>query len=244
MTSQVSSELESPGFWRRIKLRPLSGLITAGLEDDFHRFLIRLTHANDRIISLDARADRIPYSTCPDAGPFLAEQAVGQRLQVVASFDPHIHCTHLFELLVLCAAHALDAMPTQFDLRVADRKDNRTSATLSENGNVVLRWEMNGTLIEGPDDWAGRELRQFSTWKKSLSASLAERAMLLRRAVHVSNGRKLTNQAVKRPVDRGPARLGACFTYQMPRVLNALQSSSVARDFSRSGTEPLQDFDP
>jgi hypothetical protein len=101
---------------------------------------------------------------------------------------------------------------------------------------------VNGTLIEGPDEWAGRELRQLSSWKKSLSPVLAERAMLLRRALHISNGRTSRALVVKRAADLGAARMGACFTYQMPRALDAFRSPDWTRDFSRSDIEPLHDF--
>jgi hypothetical protein len=240
MSAQASEH--SPGFWRRIKLHPAAGLMRAGLEDDFHRFLLQLTHADGTITGLEARAERYPWSTCPDAGRFLAEQAIGKPLAVVASFDPHSHCTHLFELLVVCAAHALDPQPIQFDMRVPDRQHNRTCATVSENHSVVLCWETNGTLIEGPGEWAGRDLRQFSSWKGSLSPVVAERAMLLRRALHISNGRASRALVIERAADLGPARMGACFTYQMPRALDAFRSPDWTRDFSRSGIEPLHDF--
>src|SRR5262249_22097619 len=149
--------------------------------DDYHRFRIQLSHADGVITGLQTQADRFPWSTCPDAGKFLAEQTVGKPLQYVAGLDPLSHCTHFFELLVVCAAHALDGEPTRFDIRVPDRKDGRTRASLSENGREVLYWEMNGTLIEGPGEWAGRDLRQLSTWKHSLSRELIERSVLLRR---------------------------------------------------------------
>jgi hypothetical protein len=97
---------------------------------------------------------------------------------------------------------------------------------------------------EGPGEWAGRNLRQLSTWKASLPPVLAERAMLLRRAVHISNGRNSAALAVERAADRGPARMGACFTYQMPRALDACRSPDWIRDFSRSNIPPLSDFDP
>lgn len=239
-----TSEQLPPGFWRRIKLHPSAGQISAGLEDDFHRFRIRITHVEGIITNVDAHADRFPWSTCPAAGAFLTEQTVGKHLQIVAGYDPHSHCTHLFELLVLCAAHAFDGQPTQFDIRVADRQDNRTCATLSERGVEVLRWKMNGTRIEAPDAWAGRDLRQLSTWKTSLSSTVAEHAMLLRRAVHISNGRNSNALVVQRASDRGPARMGACFTYQMPRALDAYRSPDWIRDFSHSDIGPLQDIDP
>lgn len=247
MTSTDSAALTidpAPGFWRRIRLQPDAGVIRAGLEDDFHCFLLELRHSDGLITGLDVRAERIPWSTCDEAGAFLAEQIIGQPLQAAAKLDPHEHCTHLFELIVLCAAHANDAQLVQFDLRVPDREQGRTCATLSENGEVVLRWEMNGTLIEGSAPWAGRDLRELSRWKTSLPAVEAERAMLLRRVVHISGGRNSKSLAVERASDRGPARMGACFTYQLPRAENAFRTPDWVRDFSLAGTEPLQNFDP
>lgn len=230
----------APGFWRRILLEPKPGVIRASLEDDFHCFHLQVIHSDGVIKRLDTIAERIPWSTCSEAGDFLSQQVVGQPLDVVAGLDPHSHCTHLFELLVVSAAHALDTQITQFDLRVPDRQNGRTAATLSENGRLVLRWEMNDTLIEGPADWAGRDLRQLSRWKHSLSTQAAERATLLRRVVHISGGRNSTNLLVERASDRGPERMGACFTYQMPRAETAFRSPDWIRDFSLPGAEPLQ----
>src|SRR5579871_6440554 len=130
--------MSSPGsglaeLRRRIEVHPFPGVISAGLEDDFHRFALRLEHDHGVITGLKARSERFPWSTCPEAGAFLTEQAVGRRLDSFADLDVYSHCTHLFELVILCAAHAGDTGPTRFDLWVADRKDNRTQATLSEN---------------------------------------------------------------------------------------------------------------
>ena len=242
----MSDYSQVPGFWRRIKLHPSHGQVSVGLEDDYHRFLLKLKHTDGVITAVDTRAERFPWSTCAEAGAFLTQQAVGLSLDALARLDPHSHCTHLFDLLVLCAAHAGDAQPTQFDMRVADRVGEQTSATLIENGTVVLRWDINGTVIERPDGWAGRDLRQLSSWKTALGAVDVERAMLLRRAVYVSGGRRMTDQLVRaeRASDRGPARMGVCFTYQMPRALEAYASPDWVRDFSGSQAQPLQFFDP
>jgi hypothetical protein len=242
----MSNSSQVSGFWRRIKLHPAHGVVSVGLEDDYHRFLLKLCHADGVITAVDTHAERFPWSTCADAGAFLTQQAVGLSMDTVARLDPRSHCTHLFDLLILCAAHAGDAEPTQFDMRVDDRVGEQTAATLSENGTVVLRWDINGTLIESPDGWAGRDLRHLSSWKTELPAVDVERALLLRRAVYVSGGRRMTDQLVRaeRASDRGPSRLGVCFTYQMPRVLDAFASPDWVRDFSGSQAQPLQFFDP
>jgi hypothetical protein len=235
---------EAPGLWRRIDLHPRAGHVSAGLEDDFHRFTLRLEHADGIVTGVEARAERYPWTTCPGATTFLAEQAVGLHLQALAAMDPYIHCTHLFELAVLCAAHALDSRPTRFDLWVADRVDDRTSVALLENGSEVLRWQLHGTLIAGPGEWVGRELRKMSVWRQSLDPVSAERAMLMRRAVHISGGRAHVRAATGRAADAGPARLGACYTYTMPRARDAEPVLEWRIDFSRTGQPPLQGYNP
>jgi hypothetical protein len=233
-----------PGFWRRIALHPRPGVVIGGLEDDAHRFVLRLAHEDGRITGVDARAERFPWSTCADAGTFLAGQLRGSSLQAVAALDPRSHCTHLFDLAILCAAHAHEPAPIRFDLKVAERVERRTSATLLENDAPVLQWQVNGTLIEGPGDWAGRDMRELSSWKQALSAAAARRATMLRRAIYVSGVRAQPATVDARASDRGPGRLGACFTYQMPRVGDAVQSRTARVDFSQGQDGPLQDFDP
>jgi hypothetical protein len=221
----------------------MPGIVRSGLEDDFHRFLLELHHADGVVLSVTTRTDRYPWSSCARAGDYLADQVIGRSLETIGRLDPHSHCTHLFELLVVGAAHVHDFRSLQIDMRVPDRENDRTWATLSENGAVVLRWEVNGTRLEGSGTWAGRDLRDLSKWKKDLSPVLAERSMLLRRALHVSNRRTSKIDVGQRAADRGSARMGACFTYQLPRALESYRSPDFIRDFSHSGGEPLADFD-
>lgn len=234
-----------PGLWRRIVLHPTTGVIAGGLEDDVHRFTLRIAHDGGVITGAWSTAERFPWSTCPGAAPFIAEQLVGRTLAEVAALDAYVHCTHLYELAVLCAAHAGDAAPTRFDLKIGDRpsSDDRTVAVVEENGAVVLRWVLLGTLIEGPGEWAGRDLKKLSTWKRDLSPVMAERAMMLRRAVQVSGVRNQPESYGVRAGER-THRLGACFTYQMPRAKDAEQMTNWRIDWSAGADGPLQGFEP
>jgi hypothetical protein len=233
-----------PGFWRRIALHPRRGVVVAGLEDDVHRFALVITHRDGRIAQVQARTERAPWSTCPDAGGFIAEQLTGQRLDAVAACDPRQHCTHLYDLAVLCAARADDPGPTVFDRQVADRLEGRTSAMLLENGVPKLRWRVADGVIQGSDAWAGRALRELSRWKAELAPDDVIRAMLLRRAIFVSGARAQPEPIAGTAADRGPVRLGACFTYQMPRAAEAVHSLPWRQDFSEADQGPLQRFDP
>ncbi|MFT3967341.1 MAG: DUF2889 domain-containing protein, partial [Sphingobium sp.] len=234
-----------PGLWRRIRLHPGNGRIAGGLEDDVHRFLLRLDHRDGAIVAAEASAERFPWSTCPGAAPFLAEELVGRTLAEVAALDPYVHCTHLYELAVLCAAWAGEEAPVTFDLWVGDRptSEDRASARLLENGEEGLRWDLHGTMIEGPEPWTGRDLRRLSSWKGELPPGLARRVMMLRRAVQVSGSRRQPEVIADRAGER-TGRLGACFTYQMPRAMDAVQRRDWRIDFSAGAAGPLQDFDP
>jgi Protein of unknown function (DUF2889) len=242
MSTTDTASTASTGYRRRIELYPSPGTVSAGLEDDFHRFTMRVDYSDGIITAVDARVERFPWSTCTDAGAFLAQQAVGRKLQEVAALDVLTHCTHLYEMVVMCAAHAADSAPTRFDLWVPDRVNDRTHATLSENGDVIISWDMNGWLIEGSPEWAGKDLLQLSKWRKTLDRTWAERANLLRRAIVVSHGRKPPEELPKRADD--PRRVGACFTYTLPRGHDAIRRHDLRRDFSDSADGPLQNYHP
>lgn len=233
-----------PGLWRRIRLHPGTGQVVGGLEDDVHRFILHMTHRDGMIVAAEARADRFPWSTCPDAAPFIAEELVGRSLADVAALDPYIHCTHLYELAVLSAAWAERSAPVVFDLWVGDRptSEDRAAAALLENGVEILRWDLHGTLIEGPEPWAGRDLRKLSAWRRELSLDLSRYAMMLRRAVQVSGSRRQPEVIAARAGERSN-RMGACFTYQMPRAMDAEQRRDWRIDFSAGEGGPLQGFE-
>jgi hypothetical protein len=228
-----------PGFWRRIVLRPGPGSIGAALEDDMHRFHLRLDHAEGRIVAVAAQAVRHPWSACPGATGHIARDLTGERLEDVARRDPFQHCTHLFDLAILAAAHAGDRDPTRFDMTMGDRVDGRATATLAVNEAEVLCWQLDGTTIAG----TGRDLRQLSKWKRELPAREAEWATLLRRAVFVSGARQYVAPSLEQTAAMNAGRMGVCYNYQMPQAEHSTRTPNWHRDFSQSGREPLEGFD-
>jgi len=239
-----------PGLWRRIVLQPGQGSkgggwIGGALEDDMHRFHIRIDHADGRITAVKASAVRHPWSACPGATGFIAKELTGELLADVGRRDPAQHCTHLYDLAILAAAHAGDTRPTRLDMTVADRIDGRTTATLSENGEERLRWQLDGTAIAGPpSSGIGRDLRQLSKWKGELPPREAEWATLLRRAVFVSGARQYVAPSLEQTAALNHGRMGVCFNYQMPQAKSSTRTPNWHRDFSMSGNEPLAGLDP
>ncbi|MDR2857283.1 MAG: hypothetical protein LBV50_05485 [Novosphingobium sp.] len=233
-----------PGFWRRIVLYPgghssIGGWIGAALEDDMHRFHIRIDHVEGRIAAVAARAMRHPWSACPGAAGFIAGDLTGELLADVARRDPSQHCTHLYDLAILAAAHAGDTAPTRYDMKVADRVEDRTTATLAENEVEKLRWQLVGTAIAGTD----RNLRQLSGWKQELPPREAEWTTLLRRAVFVSGARQYRAPSLAETATMNRGRMGVCYNYQMPQAETSTRTPDWHRDFSETGHEPLADLD-
>jgi hypothetical protein len=221
-------------------LQPGDGWIGGALEDDVHRFHIRLDHAEGRIAAVAAKAVRHPWSACPGAAGFLSGQLTGELLADVGRRDPAQHCTHLYDLAILAAVHAGDTRPTRFDMRVADRVEGRTTATLAENDVERLRWRLDGTVINA----TGQDLRQLSKWKRDLPAREAEWTMLLRRAVFVSGARQYRVPSLAETAAMNVGRMGVCFNYQLPQAEGSTRTPNWHRDFSESGCEPLQGLDP
>lgn len=242
MTAPIDLLDGRPGFRRRIIVTPAASVVWAAVEDDFHRFLIRVEHAEGRVTGLKADAERFPWTTCPAAGDHLAAEVTGRPLAEIAQLDPLQHCTHLFELIVLAAVHATDDAPTRFDLTATDRVDGRTRVALAIDDRPLLAWDVHGSLIEGPEPWAGRELRRLSSWRHELAPDVREAAGLLRRVVQISQGRGLTLETRKTAADWGKGRLGACFTYQPARAAEATRIPGWIRNFSDDPDGPLSDY--
>jgi hypothetical protein len=231
-----------PGFWRRIVLHPADGWIGGAIEDDMHHFRIRFDHADGEIVAARASAVRHPWTGCGGAPGHIVERLTGERLSEVAQRDPMEHCTHLFDLAVLMAAHAHDSVPIRFDMQVGDRADERTQATLARNGVELLRLSLDDTVIAAPETYAGLDLRKVSKWKHDLDGETAELMTILRRAVYVSGARRYKMRAGLEGPKSPLAVHAPCYNYRSP-VVETTRSLYDGRDFSTGEAEPLQDLD-
>lgn len=230
------------GFHRRIRLYPFPNRIVAGLEDNLHFFAMELAHADQQVIGLQMRAERYPWTSCAHAPAFLEEQLVGKKLDELAQMDMFQHCTHLFELAVLCAAHAGEGAPIQYDLHVDDWVGNRTRVRLLTDDQPVLDLDIKGKIVDTPGEWFGRDVFQLSQAQQEFDAASREKVMLVARAIYVSLGRAAP--MVERAADRGPRILGVCYSYQPHRVNEALKVPHSRREFAELSGQPLMDFDP
>ena len=229
----------TPALRRRILVDPRPGVVRGDLEDDFHHFIVWIHHDGERITHVETGAPRFPWTTCPAAGPFMGERLVGTRLDEAATFDAQLsHCTHLFDLAVITAAHARDTTPTLFSMIVFDPVDGRSRAEMRRNGVLELAWNLAGQTILPPGPAAGRDLRQQRRWIAELPPALREAAQLIRRTVFISGGRRFDTMAMRSAADV-PGQSGACYTFHPDRAAGGIPMPGAKWDFTNRADPPL-----
>lgn len=234
-----------PAFRRRIVIaaerQGASTLVRAALEDDFHHFRVEVRCAADRVEQVTGEAPRHPYTLCKFAVGELTG-LVGMPLSTISHAvtrftDASEQCTHLLDLAGLAiAAAARGTVHRQYDIVVPERAEHgRTQPRLWRDGMLLLEWEVNDKLIEGPAPYAGVDLRHgMARWAlMTLPEEEAEAALVLRRCTVISVGRIRDLDA------QVHARSSAsCFAQQPRRAEQALRVVKSTRDFSASA-EPL-----
>lgn len=196
---------------------PRPGLVRAWVEDNFHDFMVEIAHDGTVVTELRTLAKRWPWSTCPAAGVHLGERMRGARLAELALVDtPYSHCTHMHDLALLAAAHALEDEPVLYATFAADGVHPAQHAELWRNGERVLAWDVADSIVSSSDGIDGRSLRHLRQWQGELPADLAEMCRVLRRTIFISGGRSFDYS--KTPTaDKVAESAGACFTFQPHR---------------------------
>ncbi|MDE1164406.1 MAG: DUF2889 domain-containing protein [Pseudomonas sp.] len=211
-----------------------AGEVRAALEDDFHHFRVWARHDGRCVIAIGGEALRYPYTLCTQACDQL-QQLLGMPLDRVAhsvtrQTDASHQCTHLLDLAGLAIASAARGTAMRrYDIEIPRRVNQRTHATLARDHHVLLAWEVNGTLIEGPSPYAGVNLREgMARWALgTLSEETAEAALLLRRCTLISMGRAHDLDAHVHAENSN-----RCYSQQAERAEQALRMKGSTLDFS------------
>jgi hypothetical protein len=227
-------------YRRRIALAGEGGAVRADLEDDFHRFGLWLTHDGERVTALEAEAGRFPWTTCPEATAalrVLEGTPLSTRCTDVARHaDPKAQCTHLFDLAGLAVAHAARrGGQLRYDATLPDRRGQRTVALLETDGSPVLRWELDGVRITGPDPWTGQTVMGggfLRFCREQSEASLLEPAFVLWRACAISWGRAFDIGGAPGAGSFASLAGGNCFSFQPGVVERARRQGSTILDFT------------
>lgn len=237
----MQAAADVPGYRRLIRIEPGRGRATAALEDDFHRMVVAIEHDGTRITAVEARTDRAPWTTCGGAEEVLRGSFTGLALTGAAGLgsQKRANCTHLYDLAVLAAAHALDSTATVYEVNVSDPVAGRVQAEVLRNAEPVWRWELQDDVLTAPAETAGLPLTKLRDWIASLAPAEAEAARLLQWASLVAHGRSI-------PLDRQSTASEMppnCYTFQPGRAERARRIGSRF-DFSAGDRALLDGFDP
>lgn len=223
-------------YRRRIEIVPGPTAVDAALEDYIHHFRVRLAHDGTRITEAVAEGVRVPWTTCPTGAAGLAE-LVGTALAdaVVADRwidDRRTQCVHTVDLASLAAAHALDAHPVVYEVRVELESFARRRATLRRDDVEVLAWDVEGQTVIGPGPFAGMGLDRasFSVWlAERVPPDAQEEMVVLRRACSISLGRLMDLDVVAVAADVRPPD-DSCHTYRAGVADGAARCTGTARE--------------
>lgn len=224
-------------FRRRIAVSSHPGEAEAWVEDDFHHFRVAVSCRAGVVTGVNAEAVRHPWTLCPTAAEQLQE-LVGTASDpwlgnVMSHGDVRANCTHMFDLACLAiASEARWAGSRIFDIAVADRIGDETTAVLTRDDGLRLEWRVAGTEIVVPPDLAGISLKKdfVNRVTAMLPLEIAEAAILLRRALFVSNGRN--RDLDQRATAASSRNIGGCFVMRPGIAEQALRMRGQTRDFS------------
>jgi hypothetical protein len=243
-------DLDADAYRRRIRVRTVEpGVVVSELEDDFHHFVVTLTHDGERVVRCENISHRWPWSTCPDAAEplrALAGMPLARRFTAAGSWtDPKQNCTHQFDAACHAITHAAwhrEARVYDVEVPRRDRETGESDVRLWVDGEPRLAWSITWQGIVDPAPpfadapWKGG----FMRWADAtLPEEDAECAIVLRRACDIGMGRGMDLDAV--PVaDQLPAMMaGICHTMQPSVVHVALRNVGTIRDFARDPEQLL-----
>ena len=228
-----------PGYRRRILIEPGAGSVTAELEDDYHRMVVTLTHADGVVTEVASEMKRSPWTMCPGAMAQLAATFTGVALAAFAKRGEKTqNCTHLHDLALFAAAHADEAAPVAYDILVTDPVDGVREASLARNGAPMLHWKLQDELFLAPEALAGRQMSQLNEVIAQQDKTGAEAIRILRWATMIAHGRSRDMPAGMSATE---FPLGSCFNFQAGREEDSFRRPGADLDFSQPGTAPMAD---
>jgi hypothetical protein len=219
------------------------------LEDDFHHFGVTITHDQGEVTGVRMAATRTPWITCPGAAEplqaLVGKPLVARATDVGALIEMRLQCTHVFDLTGLLLAHIANTDTRQphrrYHVIVPDRErfggiDHLSSfgpgtATLLQDGETVMYWEVDGDMITGPEPYGGHSQSVgFRAWTEAMPLEEAEHASILRRFLLVAGGRTVLHDEY--PTAASQHVPPVCHTYQPERSEQALRILGNTWDYS------------
>jgi hypothetical protein len=224
-----------PGYRRRFRIVPGAHSVRSDVEDDFHCMTVTVHHDGRIARTIEAQTIRAPWTTCPGAVAQLQQTFTGVALKEFrARGEKRSNCTHLYDLAVLGAAHALDVYALVYDVLVSDPVNAIRRAELRRNGEKLLSFtDVNDRIVE-PLELAGCAPHEMRAWIESLDADLQEGARVLQWGRLVANGRTIPMEQ-QSDATRMPNN---CYTFQ-PLIAAQAKRVGEIREFSSQAAQPL-----
>ena len=236
-------------YRRRIRLTRQTHAVLGELEDDCHGFKVTLQHDGRVVTAVSGEALRVPLTSCPGAlTPLQALVGIAldePPLSIAAQVKPRNNCTHWYDLSLLALAHAGQREPVRvYDVEVVDQPPDGSAARAEVflNGESILRWQLNGTAVVEPQEFAGRPvMKGFAAWAtEAFDGVQREAAFVLSKGVFVAFSRIFDMSDIGgQPALDHTNMLGACYSYSPGVVDTALRQHDTVRDFSATPEQLL-----
>lgn len=244
-------------YRRRIRLAVTDPTtVEAGIEDDFHHFRITLHHDASVVHGIETRSYRIPWTTCGDAGGAL-RLIEGMPLEpsclaVGRWTDPHLQCTHMFDLAGLAVAHAYRTLTAaasgdsrQYDAMVpyGFNQGEPRDVRVWRDHTPIFTWTIDGDRCVAPAPFSDVPFTGgFFRWADtSLPPEDAEAAIVLRRACTIGMGRGMDQDRWSSAADVSAGPVGVCYSQQPERRSVALRVRGNILDFDANPDALLSD---
>jgi hypothetical protein len=221
-------------YQRRILVRRRADGISVDLEDNFHRFCVRLAVTDRRVRAVHGLAGRVPWTTCPGALAALPDfegHDVRRRFEIDRDRKATRHCTHLFEITLLALDHLRLAIPDRDYLIAVDGPAEHELVRLRIDGRRVRSWALSSGRFQAPENWRGREVRDLPSFCDPSEDRVGYlEHMLMRRALHIGRGRFIEQDGWKTAADLDAAP--TCISFQPNVRTHAAKVIGTAIDFT------------
>ena len=239
-----------PGIFRRlIRIVGSDGMVRADVEDDQHRFGVAIRHDGRQVTAIEGFPIRTPWTACVDAASVL-DRLVGMKLSphplaAYRHLNGKLQCTHMLDMASFAIAHAARGTSRrEYDAKVeiVTRTAPR-EPILRRDGEIILRWTIEGTMIRAPDNVAGQSLRTLLDWAETAfpEPDDFEAILVMRRAILISGARTVDLDRIETAAFLAPFK-GACYAFQPGTAEHALRVRGNTRDFTNAPESMLADL--
>ena len=221
-------------YYRRFTVRPGEGSLEAHMQDFHHHVKVVLTHGDGRLVTAEAEGLRLPWNTCP-LGAAGVNRLSGMALSAVKDQSNWpggrtANCVHAADLTLVALAHLEEREPFTYNISVTPAAGKVRHARIDRDGELLLEWTVEGTLLTGPPGFPGRSLSRaaFTQWSAELDPRLQEAATVLRRACHIAPSREIDLDTMRVAAD-SISPDASCHTLQDGVIQRARRTVGASR---------------